>query len=98
MDLVIETINGNADTLRNEVKIDSDFKYDWIEEEGFDGVTLLVLVITCPTGVAIVNAIKSVIINLIHRNDVKSVKIGDIELKGYSDKQVKELMESLEKK
>lgn len=71
-----------------------DTNYQEFKSLGFDGSSLLIYLFSIGGGV-LFTELARIIINLIKRNDVKSVKINDIEIKGYSAEEVKSIISTV---
>ena len=74
--------------------IDS-LKIDKLEQSGFDGLDILFYFITTGTAFSLIKSISKVIIKTIERNDVKSFKCNNIEFKGYSEKEVEDMLDKI---
>ena len=80
----IELLDSELETLGN-------IEVDKFEQNGFDGLDILYLFITI-AGAASIKCLTKIIIKLIERNDVKSFKYKNIEIKGYSKREVEDLL------
>lgn len=67
-----------------------------IKVDSFSGLDVIIYLLTFGGGVTIIQ-IASIIKKIIDKNKIKSVKIGDIEIKGYSVKQTAKLLEQINK-
>lgn len=62
--------------------------------KNFIDVNIILYILYVGGGVTIVE-ISKILISLVKRNDVKSIKIGDKEIKGYSAKEVERLLTNI---
>ena len=72
-----------------------DIEVDKTEQSGFDGLEILFYFIVTGGAVSLIKSITKVIVKMIERNDVKSFKFNNIECKGYSKKEVEEMLEKV---
>lgn len=79
----IETVMDEIDGL----------SYEKIESKGFDGVELVIYILSIGGGV-VITQLANIIINLIRKNDNLRVKIGDIELTGYPAEAIPGMLDS----
>lgn len=91
MIITIETSEKNIDIDQLMLM---DTNYQEFKSLGFDGNSLLIYFFSIGGGV-LFTELARIIINLIKRNDVKSVKINDIEIKGYSAEEVKSIINTV---
>ena len=93
-------------TYTNETKINQldsalaeigNIKIEKFEQTGFDGFDILYYFLETGTAIVLIEKICKIIITFIKRNDVKSFKANGIECVGYSEKDVENLIEKLEK-
>ena len=73
----------------------NDIEVDKIEQNGFDGLDILFYFIVTGGAVSFITNITKIIIKIIGRNDVKSFKVNNIECKGYSKKEVEDLLKNV---
>lgn len=73
----------------------NDIEVDKIEQNGFDGLDILFYFIVTGGAVSFITNITKIIIKIIGRNDVKSFKVNNIECKGYSKKEVEDLLKKV---
>jgi len=63
---------------------------------GFDGIsTIIYFIVAGGGGAAIIYALEKIIVSYIKRDDVKSIKIGDVEIKGYSQSDVTKMLKRI---
>lgn len=67
-----------------------------VQVDNFSGLDVIIYLLTFGNGIIIIE-IASIIKKIIDKNKIKSVKIGDVEIKGYSVKQIAKLLEQINK-
>lgn len=100
MQLEFEVIYTNIEAINvldSELYGIEDIEVDKIEQSGFDGLDILFYFIVTGGAVALIKSISKIIVKMIERNDIKSFKFNNIECKGYSKKEVEELIEKVSK-
>lgn len=74
-----------------------DATVDKIEQDGFDGWDIIFYFIVTGGAASAIKDITKIIMRILVRDDVKKVKIGDIEIKGYSKKEVEKLLKEIQR-
>lgn len=74
-----------------------EIKYTKFNTKNFINVDILLYILYVGGGVTVVE-ISKILVSLIKKNEVKSVKIGDKEIKGYSAKEVDFLLSNIYKR
>lgn len=77
--------------------VNKNMKCTKFNTKNFIDVNTILYILYVGGGVTIVE-ISKILISLIKRNDVKSIKIGDKEIKGYSAKEVEFLLSNIYKR
>lgn len=67
-----------------------------VQVDNFSGLDVIIYLLTFGNGIIIIE-VASIIKKIIDKNKIKSVKIGDVEIKGYSVKQIAKLLEQINK-
>lgn len=67
--------------------------YEKINSKGFDGVEMIMYVLSIGGGV-VVTQLAKIIITLIKKNDNLRIKIGDVEISGYSPDAIPKILDS----
>lgn len=86
------------DMINKELSAIEGISFDKVEQDGFDGLDILLYFIAMGGAVsvaAVIKDISKVIMKIISRNDAKVVKVGNIEVKGYGEKDVEKLLEKI---
>lgn len=74
--------------------ISLDLEFEKLETDGFDGATeLIIIILGSSATVALINAVKDIIIKFIDRNSTKSITINDITISGYNRKNADKLLD-----
>ena len=68
--------------------------FNKLEKKDLSGIDIFLYVLSVGGGVVFVELSK-VLTSLIKKDDVKSIKIGDVEIKGFSEKEVGNLLKKL---
>lgn len=96
MDYTIKLQSKNEkDYLEFEQSIlNLDLKFEKLETDGFDGTTeLIILILGSGTTVALINAIKDIVIKFIEKDSTKSITVNDITISGYNKRNANKLLE-----
>lgn len=75
----------------------TDAEVEKVEQSGFDGMDILFYFITSGGAAALISSLEKIIVAIIKRNDVKSFKMNDLELKGYSANQIEKILKQVMK-
>lgn len=78
------------ETVLDELK---GIEYEKINSKGFDGVGMVMYILSIGGGV-VITQLANIIINLIKKNDNLRVKIGDLEISGYPADAIPQLLDS----
>ncbi len=81
--------------IDEELEAIEDLDFEKVEQDGFDGIDLLLYFVVTGGAASVIKDICKVLIKIISRNDAKVVKVGRTEIKGYSEKQVEKLLEKI---
>lgn len=99
MKIEFEVCCTDADAIKefdSELNSINDIEVEKIKQNGFDGMDILFYFIATGGSIALIKSIAQVAIKFIKRDDVKSFKAHDIEIKGYSAKEVEDLLKQID--
>ncbi|MCQ2019419.1 hypothetical protein [Clostridium butyricum] len=82
--------------FENQLKNIDSLNYDKVNQDGFDGMQCLYYFLSLSGGTVAIKAIAEIILRIIGKNDVKSFKLNDFELKGYSAKDITKIIGAIE--
>ena len=95
--ITLNSDNENqAKDFESQIKSLQGVSIEKVRFSGFDGISSIIYFIAAGGGGAsIIYALEKIIIALINKDGVKSVKIGDKEIKGYSKNDVAKLLQMI---
>ncbi len=96
MKIKLELVHSNYELINDfdsEINNIENVNFDKISEHGFSGIEVVHYFIKFVMSKEFFQLLSEIIINFIKKDDIKSFKINNIEIKGYNFNEVKQLLE-----